>query len=117
MESPLTIEFDINLRFEAIKLPPVTDILVLGKRYPHGKNGILKAFQYIAPDEFQFVDLPESHQTVEAILVSRRISRRLPIARLVDILEQHVFPFISEEEAVKVDLSIVLHSKNIKGEV
>lgn len=117
MESPLTIEFDINLRFEAIKLPPVTDILVLGKKYPHGKNGILKAFQYIAPDEFQFAHLPDSHQTVEAILVSRKIAKRLPLARIIDILEQHVFPYISEDEAVKVDLNIVLHSKNIKGEI
>jgi len=111
-----TVEYEITFRFETVNLPPVTDILVLGKRYPHGKHGVLMAFQYIAPDEFVFIDLPEEHPSVEAILASKKILRRIPQNHLMDLLERHVYPFINEDEAIKVDLNVILHSKQIKGE-
>jgi len=33
--------YSIDLNFEVIKLPPVSDILVLGKKVPQGKFGVL----------------------------------------------------------------------------
>ena len=54
------MSYTANLDFETIKLPPVTDILVLGKKVPQGKQGILHSFELILPDTFVLHEINES---------------------------------------------------------
>ena len=53
-------KYSINLSFSPIKLPPVTDILVLAKKYPQGKIGVSEAFKLIAPDEFEMISIDDN---------------------------------------------------------
>jgi len=34
------IEYSVNLKFESIIIPPFKDILILGKKCPHGRIGV-----------------------------------------------------------------------------
>ena len=108
-------KYTASLAFEPIKLPPVTDILVLAKQSPHGKAGIVNAFQFIAPDEFEMIEVNDEDPVVEAVLVHKRILKRLEAAELLHLLKQHVFPFVSKGEAIKVDLSIKIIVEGIQG--
>lgn len=110
-----TRQYNITLSYESVRLPPVTDMLILGKKYPHGKQGVLQAFKYIAPDEFHLVDVNEE-DTVEAVLIDKKILTRIPEEKIVSILKTYVFPNISEYEAIKVDLDIKVICSNIKGD-
>lgn len=103
------------LQFEAIKLPPVSDILVLAKTSPHGKEGIMQAFQFIAPDEFELIEVNDEHPIVEAILVNKRILKRMGKTQLVELLQTHVFSHVGRGEAVKVDLSIKINVEGVTG--
>jgi len=109
-----TYQYEISLEFTRVKLPPVTDILILGKKYPHGKHGVLQAFKYIAPDEFELLEIKDN-ETVEALLVDKRIIKRLPEKKLISILEKYIFPYIASDEAIKVDLDLKVLCTNIKG--
>ncbi|MBN2352912.1 MAG: hypothetical protein JXD23_10125 [Spirochaetales bacterium] len=109
--------YTISLEFKSIRLPPVTDILVLGKKYPHGKNGVLQAFKYIAPDEFEAIDADGSHENVETVFVDKRILKRMPKEKIIAVLEQYVFPYVMPDEAVKVDFRLTMKYDNIKGAV
>jgi len=111
-------KFTVGLSFEPIKLPPVSDILVLAKRHPQGKVGVMESFRFIAPDEFEMVEVDgEIDGTVEAVLINKRILRRMPQAKVLEILAANVFPYVSKGEAVKVDFNLRVSFEKITGEL
>ncbi|MFH1216642.1 MAG: hypothetical protein V1706_09085 [Pseudomonadota bacterium] len=114
METVVNPEFNISLSFESVNLPPVTDILVLGRKFPQGTNGVTQAFKFIAPDEFECIK-EENHSLVGVVFVSKKILLKIPAKNLLAILEKYVYPYVSDEEAIKVDINILLSHKNIKG--
>lgn len=96
----------VSLRFEEVSLPPFRDILILAKKCPHGKQGISGCLSMLAPDEFELIEV--THPIIEAILVHRRILKKLPGTKIVELLSREVFPYISRGEAIKVDMNIQL---------
>jgi len=110
-------KYSVNLEFESIKLPPVTDVLVLGKKYPQGKIGVMESFRFIAPDEFEMFDINDDYPNVEAILVNKKILGRLPISEIRSILGEYVFPHVSRGEAVRVNFTVKIAFEGIKGTI
>ena len=99
MNNRESFQYEISLKFEQVKLPPVTDILILGKKYPHGKHGVLQAFKFIA------------------ILVDKRIAKRMTKEKILEVLKKYIFPYVADDEAVKVDIDLKVSCVNIKGEL
>jgi hypothetical protein len=98
--------YSIDIRFEEIKLPPFQEILVLGRNSPHGKMGILKSFEMLAPDGFEVVE-PDTG-LVEAVFINKRILKKVQKEVVLRILTERVFPFISEGELLKVDFKVTV---------
>lgn len=106
----------VNLDFESIKLPPVTDILVLAKKTAQGKLGVLHSFQLISPDVFELVEV-SGIENVEAIIINKNILSKLSKDKVLDILSEYVFPFVSKGESIRVNFDIRIFQRNIKGEL
>jgi len=98
------MKYSVSMILQEIKLPPFDEILVLGKNSPHGKNGISKSFELLLPNGFEVFDINENN--VEAVFVNKRILAKLPLEKLMKLLKERVFPFVSEGELLKVDLKI-----------
>ena len=109
--------YQVNLDFEAIKLPPVTDILVLGRKHPQGKQGVMESFRFIAPNEFEMIEVGKDVEHVEAVLINKKILKRMPQEKVLNILSKFVFPYVLKGEAVKVNFSVRLSFSSIKGEL
>ena len=116
MNNRESFQYEISLKFEQVKLPPVTDILILGKKYPHGKHGVLQAFKFIAPDEFVLFEITDS-ENIDAILVDKRIAKRMTKEKILEVLKKYIFPYVADDEAVKVDIDLKVSCVNIKGEL
>ena len=99
-----SMKYSVSMILQEIKLPPFDEILVLGKNSPHGKNGISKSFELLLPNGFEVFDINENN--VEAVFVNKRILAKLPLEKLMKLLKERVFPFVSEGELLKVDLKI-----------
>jgi len=106
------LKYSITLRFEEIKLPPFDEILVMGVNSPHGKHGISKSFELLIPNGFEIIDIKEKF--VEAVFVSKRILVKLPPEKLLKILSDKVFPYVSEGELVRVDLKVCISYNSIE---
>ena len=96
----------VSLSFKEISLPPFRDILILARKCPHGIRGLSQCMNALAPDDFDLIELEDP--LVEAILVSKRILKRLPAEKIVEVLQQKVFPYITKGETVKVDFKVTL---------
>lgn len=104
MEQPSTRKFSISLSFEEIRLPPFEDILILGNKCPQGKVGVYRSFQLLVPDEFEVVE-PKS-DIIEAVFINKRLLKKIDIEKILSILSDKVFPFVSESEILKVDFKV-----------
>lgn len=108
-------KFSISLSFEEVKLPPFQDILLLGRKCPHGKPGVSQCLNLLAPEAFEMVEIDDP--TVEAMLVSKRLLKRMPVENIVGILKEKVFPYITPGEVVKLDFHVRIYFDNIEGAV
>lgn len=106
-------KYSIDLSFEEISLPPFNEVLIVGRDSAHGKHGISKSLEFLFPNGFEIIDMPENHK-VEVILVSKRVLKKLPEQKLLKILEDNVFPYISDCEILKVDLKVRITFEQIE---
>ncbi len=112
------MSYTVNLDFEAIKLPPVTDILVLGKKVPQGKQGILHSFELILPDTFDLHEInDQAFPQIDAVIINKAILVKMPVQEVVNILKENVFPYVSRGETIKVNFGVHIYQKNIIGEI
>lgn len=110
--------FIVNLDFETIKFPPVMDILVLGKKVPQGKFGVLHSFELISPDVFDLLEVDnEISENVDAVIINKNILKKIPADKIIEILASHVFPYVAKGESLKVNMNIQIFQNNIKGDL
>ena len=85
---------------------------MLGINSPHGKMGILKSFELLAPDGFDVFE--PGHAMVEAVFINKRILKKVEKEIVMKILTEKVFPYISEGELLKVDFKITIFHNAIE---
>jgi hypothetical protein len=105
MKAENTVKYSVKLAFEEIKLPPFDEILILGRKCPQGKMGVHKSFEYLVPNEFESFEIPDS-TIIEAIFIKKRLLKKISKDSIISILEEKVFPYISECEILKVDFKL-----------
>lgn len=114
MKEDNTRKFTVHLSFEEINLPPFEDILILGKKCPQGKIGVSKSFEMLVPNEF--ISFTVNHENVEAVFVNKRVLKKLDKDKIIFILNEKVFPYVSDSEILKVDFKLKIFYESIEGE-
>ncbi|NHB69685.1 hypothetical protein [Perlabentimonas gracilis] len=106
------VAYSVSVSCETISLPPFEDILVLSYRCPQGKIGVSKCINLLSPEDFEMIAI--DHDTVEAIIVSKKILKKMPAKKVVETLNRTVFPMVSQGEIVKVDFKLTASWSNIE---
>ena len=114
MKENSTRKFSVQLSFEEIRLPPFEDILILGKKHPQGKMGLYKSFELLVPNEFETFAVED--KIVEAIFVNKRVLKKIDKDKIIAILREKVFPYVSESEILKVDFKLRIFYDHVEGE-
>lgn len=102
----------VSISFETVELPPFSDILILGKRCPHGKMGISRCMNLMSPDAFDLVELETD--AAEVMLVNKRILKKVSKEKIIELLSETVFPYITNSEVVRVDFKTKITWKDIE---
>lgn len=105
------VKYTINLSFQEIKLPPFQDILILGRNGKQGKLGLRKSFEMLMPNGFEMYEI--DHEKVEAVFINKRLLAKLSAAKIILVLRQRVFDFISDGELIKVDFKLKMKVTDI----
>ncbi|MFP4340482.1 MAG: hypothetical protein ACLFQO_08560 [Cyclobacteriaceae bacterium] len=110
-----TVNYNINLSFQEIKLPPFEDILVVGRQSEQGKVGLSKSLELLVPESFTLIEVEDNN--VSAIFINSRILKKIKKEEVLEILRNRVYPFVSEKEIVKVDFKITISFQNIEVQI
>jgi hypothetical protein len=105
----------VQLSFEEIRLPPFEDILILGNKCPQGRIGVTKSFEFLVPNEFEVFEI--NHTIVETVFINKRVLKKMDKDSILKILEEKVFPYVSECEMIKVDFKLKIFCDSIEVEL
>jgi hypothetical protein len=115
MRDDSTMKYTIQLSFEEVRLPPFDDILILGKKSPQGKMGVHKSFEFLIPNEFEAFEVED--EIVEVVFINKRVLKKMGSDRVISILRNKVFPYVSESEMLKVDFKLRIFYESVEGEI
>lgn len=101
----------INARVSEYAIPPIRDMLVLGKDSPIGCIAMRRALELLIKTPFEHIEL-ENDDVISDILVRVPILKRVPKEQLINYVLTHIKPLLGQEEVlhVEVDVSVFLSS-------
>ncbi|KUO76767.1 MAG: hypothetical protein APF77_12805 [Clostridia bacterium BRH_c25] len=114
MESRIegTKKAEINMRFSEFEMPPMQDVLIVGKMAPIGPEAARRMVDILSPDQYEIVKV--EHNYVEAVVVRRSLLNMIPKEKLISIIMEEGGKIANESMILKVQINITLNvSKSI----
>ncbi|MHB8065735.1 MAG: hypothetical protein ACYDG2_24480 [Ruminiclostridium sp.] len=107
-----TKKVEINMRFSEFEMPPMQDVLIVGKRAPIGPEAARRMVDILSPDQYEIVKI--EHDFVEAIVVRKFLFNMLPKEKIISIIMEEGGKIANESMIIKAQVNITLNvSKSI----
>ncbi|MEW8959980.1 MAG: hypothetical protein AB2448_12925 [Moorella sp. (in: firmicutes)] len=98
---------DINIKLSEFEIPPMQDILLVGKRAPIGPEAVRRMVDAVSPEQYEIVRL--NHEVFEAVVVKKSLLRLLPKEKLLPVVVEEGTRIADEGMVVKAQINITIH--------
>lgn len=107
-----TKKVEINMRFSEFEVPPMQDVLIVGKRAPIGPEAAKRMVDILSPEQYEIVRI--EHECVEAIVVRKSLLNMLSKDKLISIIMEEGGKIANESMIIRAQINIILNvSKSI----
>jgi len=107
-----TKKAEINMRFSEFEMPPMQDVLIVGKMAPIGPEAAKRMVDILSPDQYEIIKV--EHNFVEAVVIRRSLLSMLPREKLISIIMEEGEKIANESMIIKAQVNITLNvSKSI----
>lgn len=104
---------EINMRFSEFEMPPMQDVLIVGKKAPIGPEAARRMVDVLSPDQYEIVKV--QHDCIEAIVIRRSLMNILHEDKLISIIMEEGGKIANESMIIKAQINITLNvSKSIE---
>lgn len=111
MTSGANMKYTIKARVREFGVPPIHDVLVLGKQSTIGCAAIRKAIEYLVASPFEHLEFEDD--VISDIIVRSAITRRVPKEKLIAFVVSQIKPLMAPNEILHLDLEVEV---GIEGE-
>lgn len=101
-----TKKAEITMRMSEFEMPPMQDVLIVGRRAPIGPEAARRMVDILSPDQYEIVKV--DHPVIEAMVVRKALFSMLPKEKLIALLMEEGERVANESTIVKAQVSIVL---------
>ncbi len=101
-----TKKAEITMRMSEFEMPPMQDVLIVGRRAPIGPEAARRMVDILSPDQYEIVKV--DHPAIEAMVVRKALFSMLPKEKLVALLMEEGERVANESTIVKAQVNIVL---------
>ncbi|MDS1030863.1 hypothetical protein RDV78_10455 [Bacillota bacterium LX-D] len=103
---------EITMRMSEFEMPPMQDVLIVGRRAPIGPEAARRMVDILSPEQYEIIKL--DHSVIEAMVVRKALFNILPKEKLIELLLEEGGKVANESTIVKAQVNIVLQiSKSI----
>lgn len=94
----------LSLKISEFEVPPMQDLLVIGKRAPVGPEAVRRMAEAMSPEQFTIVRT--DHPKVEAVLIKKSLLELLDEQQLVQIILDETDHLISDTMVIRSELRL-----------
>lgn len=104
---------EISMHFSEFEMPPMQDILIVGKRAPIGPEAARRMVDILSPEQYEIVRV--EHPNVEAIVIRKFLLSMIPKDKLILIIMEEGGKVANESMIIRAQINITVHvSKSIE---
>lgn len=103
---------EINMRLSEFEMPPMQDVLIVGRQAPIGPEAAKRMVDVLSPDQYEIIKL--EHPLIEAIVLRKGLLSMLPQEKLLKLILEEGEKITNEHMIIKAQINITLHvSKSV----
>ncbi|WP_072916699.1 hypothetical protein [Desulforamulus aeronauticus] len=97
---------ELSIRLSEFELPPMRDVLLVGKKAPIGPEAVRRMVDALSPDQYEIVRI--SHPVFEAVVLKKSIMKLIPKEKLLPIILEEGERMATDNTLLKVQVNIVI---------
>lgn len=101
-----TKKAEITLRLSEFEVPPMQDVLIVGKRAPIGPEAARRMVDILSPEQYEIVEI--EHPVIEAIVLRKSLISMLSKDKLISLILEEGGKVANESTIIKAHINIVL---------
>lgn len=97
---------ELQIRFSEFDLPPIQDLLIIGRRAPIGPEAVRRMIDALAPGQYEVIIIKETH--IEAVAVRTTLFNLMSRDTLLNTILEEANKLTSEESLLKAKLDVTI---------
>ncbi|MHB8917125.1 MAG: hypothetical protein ACYC4H_03820 [Desulfocucumaceae bacterium] len=97
---------EVYIRLTEFEIPPMQDILLVGKRAPIGPEAAKRMVDALSPEQYEVVPVEEG--PLEAMVVRKSLLKLIPKEKLFPIILEEGLKIATENMVIKAQIDVVV---------
>jgi len=97
---------EISIRLSEFEIPPMQDILLVGKRAPIGPEAAKRMVDALSPEQYEVISIDEG--PLEAMVVRKTLLKLIPPEKLLTIVLEEGLKIATEYTVIKAQINVVV---------
>ena len=107
-----TKKAEITMRLSEFEVPPMQDVLIVGRKAPIGPEAARRMVDILSPEQYEIIEI--DHPVIEAIVIRKSLTNMIAKEKLITLILDEGGKVANESTIIKAYINIVLHvSKSI----
>lgn len=110
-ENSGSLDFDrraeIVIKISEFEIPPVQDVLLVGKKAPVGPEAVRRMVDAVSPEQYEVVEV--DHDIFEAIVIKKSLLKLIPKEKLLPLIMEEGSRIADEQMVMKAQVKISIH--------
>ncbi len=98
---------DITIKLSEFEIPPMQDIMLVGKKAPIGPEAVRQMVDAVSPDQYEIVHLSD-HEIFEAVVIKKSLLKLLPKKKLLSVVIEEGNRIANENMVIKAKVNITI---------
>lgn len=98
---------DITIKLSEFEIPPMQDIMLVGKKAPIGPEAVRQMVDAVSPEQYEIVCLNDQ-EVFEAVVIKKSLLKLLPKEKLLSVVIEEGNRIANENMVVKAQINITI---------
>ncbi|MFZ5646562.1 MAG: hypothetical protein ACOY30_02970 [Bacillota bacterium] len=97
---------EVSIRLSEFEIPPMQDVLLVGKRSPIGPEAAKRMVDALSPEQYEVIPVEEG--PLEAMVVRKSLLKLIPKEKLFPIILDEGLKIATENMVIKAQIDVVV---------
>lgn len=98
---------EIQMRLTEFEMPPMQDVLIIGRKAPIGPEAAKKMVDVLSPDQYEIIRV--NHPVIEAIVVRNALLNIIAEEKLTQLIVEEGEKISDAGMIIKAQMNITVH--------